>query len=75
MRRWVHLVDRPQDVDETLDRNDPYAGVALLVLALNHPDPDIALPRILRGLTSPPATDAGERIAVARTPRSVAPGD
>lgn len=53
MRRWERVVDRPQAVDEALDRNDPYAGVALLVLVLDHPDPDVARPRILRGLTSP----------------------
>jgi hypothetical protein len=53
MRRWAHVVDRPHEVDDALDRDDPYAGVALLVLVLNHPDPAVALPRIRRGLSMP----------------------
>lgn len=52
MQGWAHVVDRPQDVDEALARNDPSAGVALLTLVLGHPDPDVGLPRILQGLVA-----------------------
>lgn len=53
MHRWAHVVDQPQDVDRAIDRRDPCAGVALLALVLNHPDPAVAQPRILKGLVSP----------------------
>ncbi|BCY11587.1 hypothetical protein [Actinoplanes sp. L3-i22] len=52
---WMDVVDRPEIVDEALDRVDEYAGVALLALVLNHPDPAVALPRIKRALVSPRA--------------------
>jgi hypothetical protein len=52
MSRWIDAVNQPEIVDEALDRCDPYAGVALLTLVLNHPDPDVALPRIQRALES-----------------------
>lgn len=48
----MDAVDQPEIVDEALDRGDPYAGVALLTLVLNHPDPHVALPRIKRALES-----------------------
>ncbi|WP_430782639.1 hypothetical protein [Actinoplanes sp. G11-F43] len=50
MAHWSDAVDRPEIVDEALDRRDRHAGVALLVLVLNHPDPAVSLPRIKRGL-------------------------
>jgi hypothetical protein len=52
MSRWIDAADQPEIVDEALDRGDPYAGVALLTLVLNHPDADVALPRIKRALES-----------------------
>ncbi|MEU4793332.1 hypothetical protein AB0F95_26860 [Micromonospora tulbaghiae] len=52
MRRWVDAIDQPEIVDDALRRDDPYAGVALLTLVLNHPEPDVVLPRITRVLTS-----------------------
>ncbi|MEE3919414.1 hypothetical protein V2I01_17075 [Micromonospora sp. BRA006-A] len=52
MRSWIDAIDRPEIVDDALRRDDPYAGVALLTLVLNHPEPDVVLPRIKRALTS-----------------------
>jgi hypothetical protein len=49
---WVDVVDRPEAVDEAVDRDDEYAGVALLALVLNHPQPGIVLPRIKLALAS-----------------------
>lgn len=50
---WIGVVERPEAVDEAVDRNDEYAGVALLALVLNHLDSEVALPRIKRALMSP----------------------
>jgi hypothetical protein len=50
---WFGVVERPEIFDEILDRDDQYAGIALLALVLNHHDPDVVLPRIKRALTSP----------------------
>jgi hypothetical protein len=47
--------DRAALVHRQLDRNDEYAGVALLALVLNHPESAVALPRIKRALVSPSA--------------------
>ncbi|GIF63774.1 hypothetical protein Ais01nite_18090 [Asanoa ishikariensis] len=55
MGSWIGVLDRPEEVDEAVDRNDPYAGVALLTLVLHRPDPEVALPRIKRALVSPNA--------------------
>jgi len=52
---WVGVVEQPETVDEAVDRNDEYAGVALLALVLNHPESAIALARIKRALASPSA--------------------
>ncbi|WP_229074996.1 hypothetical protein [Actinoplanes sp. DH11] len=49
---WTSVVDRPTVVDEAISRNDEYAGVALLALVLNHPEPGVVLPRIKQALTS-----------------------
>ncbi|BCJ54188.1 hypothetical protein Asp14428_56630 [Actinoplanes sp. NBRC 14428] len=49
---WAGVLDRPQLVDEALDREDEYAGVALLALVLGHPDPAVAPPRIRRALAA-----------------------
>lgn len=38
--------DRPEEIDAALDRADPLAGVALIGLAMTHPDPGQILPRI-----------------------------
>ncbi|BEL06337.1 hypothetical protein Q0Z83_045280 [Actinoplanes sichuanensis] len=50
---WLEVVDRPETVDEAFERNDEYAGVALLALVLNHPEAEVVLPRIKRALGSP----------------------
>jgi hypothetical protein len=49
---WIGVVERPEAVDEAVDRNHEYAGVALLALVLNHPEPAVVLPRIKRALAS-----------------------
>ena len=49
---WIGVLERPEAVDEAVDRNDEYAGVALLALVLNHPESEVALPRIKRALVS-----------------------
>jgi hypothetical protein len=48
----IGVVERPEAVDEAVDRNDEYAGVALV---LHHPDPEVARARIKQALTSPSA--------------------
>jgi hypothetical protein len=52
---WIGVVERPEAVDEAIGRNDEYAGVALLALVLNHPEPQVVLPRIEQALASPRA--------------------
>ncbi|EEP73072.1 hypothetical protein MCAG_03399 [Micromonospora sp. ATCC 39149] len=52
---WIGVLERPEAVDEAVDRNDEYAGVALLALVLNHPEPGVVLPRIKEALASPSA--------------------
>ncbi|WP_239138922.1 hypothetical protein [Actinoplanes regularis] len=49
------VVERPEMVDEAVDRNDEFVGVALLALVLNHPESAVVLPRIKRALASPSA--------------------
>jgi hypothetical protein len=46
---------RPEAVDEAVDRNGEYPGVALLALVLNHPESAVVLSRIKRALASPSA--------------------
>ena len=41
---------RPEDVDAALDRDEDLAGVAVIGLALSHPDPWTVLPRVARAL-------------------------
>lgn len=48
----LNLCDDPLVVDEALNREDRYAGVALIALTLNHVDPFAILPRIKRALGS-----------------------
>lgn len=50
---WIGVVEQPEAVDEAVDRNDKYAGVALLALVLNHPEAEVVLPRIKQALASP----------------------
>ncbi|MFI5844750.1 hypothetical protein ACIA8K_34130 [Catenuloplanes sp. NPDC051500] len=52
---WMDVVERPEIVDDVVEANGEYAGVALLALVLNHPEPQIVLPRIKRALVSPRA--------------------
>ncbi|MEU8241014.1 hypothetical protein AB0C07_22450 [Actinoplanes missouriensis] len=51
----MEVVERPETVDELVEQNDEYAGVALLALVLNHPEPEVVLPRIKQALVSPRA--------------------
>jgi hypothetical protein len=48
----MDVIERPEIVDEAVDGNDPYAGVAVLALVLHYPDPCDVLPRIKRALMS-----------------------
>ncbi|MFD7233150.1 hypothetical protein [Streptomyces sp. NPDC059881] len=43
-------VDDPAIVDAAFERGERHVGVAVIGLALNHPDPDTILPRIARAL-------------------------
>jgi hypothetical protein len=52
---WVEVVERPELVDEVVEQNDEYAGVALLALVLNHSEAEVVLPRIKQALVSPRA--------------------
>jgi hypothetical protein len=52
MGRGLNCCDDPGMLDDALDRNDRYAGVALIALTLNHEDPLVVLPRIKRALRS-----------------------
>ncbi|MFJ1703310.1 hypothetical protein [Kitasatospora sp. NPDC088346] len=60
--------DRPEEVDAALDRADPHAGVALIGLAVTHPDPAVVLPRIARALADPAHRDRAA-VALAHTAR------
>ncbi|MEU1484376.1 hypothetical protein [Streptomyces sp. NPDC005752] len=44
--------DRPEEVDAAFDRAEELVGVALIGLALNHPDAEAILPRVARALES-----------------------
>lgn len=49
---WIDVVERPVTVDEAVDRDDKYAGVALLALVLNRPQFEIVPPRIKLAVAS-----------------------
>ncbi|GAB7029792.1 hypothetical protein AB0G35_09995 [Streptomyces sp. NPDC021749] len=42
--------DRPEEVDAAFERGEELAGVAVIGLALTHPDPAAILPRVARAL-------------------------
>lgn len=44
--------DRPEEVDAAFERGEPDVGVAVIGLALTHPDPLAILPRTARALAS-----------------------
>ncbi|MEU9058518.1 hypothetical protein AB0D13_06350 [Streptomyces sp. NPDC048430] len=50
--------DRPEEVDAAFERGEEFLGVAVIGLALQHPDAETILPRVARALESP---DAGLR--------------
>lgn len=62
--------DRPEEVDAAFDRGEELVGVALIGLALNHPDAEAILPRVARALES---ADTGlrhqSRVALAHVAR------
>ncbi|MFF5706565.1 hypothetical protein ACFY7H_29365 [Streptomyces sp. NPDC012794] len=43
-------IDRPEEVDAAFGRGEPHVGAAVIGLALNHPDPEVILPRVARAL-------------------------
>ncbi|WP_033337483.1 hypothetical protein [Catenuloplanes japonicus] len=45
-------VERPEAVDEAIDRNDAYVGVTLPALVRGHPDSAVVLPRIKKAPAS-----------------------
>lgn len=45
-------IDRPEEIDSAFDLGEKSVGVAIIGLALNHPDPQRILPRIARTLAS-----------------------
>ncbi|MFE2539639.1 hypothetical protein [Actinacidiphila glaucinigra] len=45
--------DRPEEVDAAFERGEPLVGVAVIGLALTHPDADAILPRVARALEAP----------------------
>ncbi|PYC77201.1 hypothetical protein C7C46_19720 [Streptomyces tateyamensis] len=47
--RWT---DQPEEVDAAFDRGEPLVGVAVIFLALNHPDAEAILPRVGKALES-----------------------
>ncbi|WP_354641147.1 hypothetical protein [Kitasatospora camelliae] len=57
--------DRPEEVDAALDRGEPLAGVALIGLAVTHPDPAGVLPRIARALAAEDAPELVHHATVA----------
>jgi hypothetical protein len=44
--------DRPEEVDAAFARGEPLVGVAVIGLALTHPDPGAVLPRVARAMES-----------------------
>ncbi|WP_225636584.1 hypothetical protein [Streptomyces solaniscabiei] len=47
--RWV---ERPDDVDAAFDRGEPFVGVAVIALALNHDSADAVLPHVARAMVA-----------------------
>ncbi|MFF7214814.1 hypothetical protein ACFZAU_30445 [Streptomyces sp. NPDC008238] len=45
--------DRPEEVDAAFERGEPLVGVAVIGLALTHPDAAAILPRVARALEAP----------------------
>ncbi|MGW3247512.1 hypothetical protein [Streptomyces sp. NPDC001070] len=45
--------DRPEEVDAAFERAEPMVGVAVIGLALTHPDAAAILPRVARALRAP----------------------
>jgi hypothetical protein len=64
--------DDPDEVDKAFDRAEPHVGVAVIGLALNHPDADTVLARVNR---TPEAEDSALRrqglVALGHTARSL----
>ncbi|MEV0007213.1 hypothetical protein AB0M10_08415 [Streptomyces sp. NPDC051840] len=62
--------DRPEEVDAAFERGEDLVGVAVIGLALNHPDAAAILPRVARALESAdPALRAQSRVALAHVAR------
>ncbi len=56
-RNWADMsalmgTDRPEEIDAAFERGEPDVGVALIGLALTHPDPQPILDRTARALAS-----------------------
>ncbi|MFJ2821520.1 hypothetical protein ACIO7M_10440 [Streptomyces toxytricini] len=47
--RWI---DQPDEVDAAFDRGEPFVGVAVIALALNHADANTILSRVGKALAS-----------------------
>lgn len=48
----LDVAEQPEIIDEVLDREDRYAGIALLAPVLNHEDPGVADQRCLSPVTA-----------------------
>ncbi|MFC7761234.1 hypothetical protein ACFQY4_26760 [Catellatospora bangladeshensis] len=72
---WADLsalmgTDRPEEVDAAFERAEPNVGVAVIGLALTHPDPQPILARTARALASDnPALRAQAIVALAHAAR------
>jgi hypothetical protein len=63
-------VDDPATVDDAFDRGERHVGVAVIGLALNHPDPNAILRRVARALRSAdPDTRQQATVALAHVAR------
>ncbi|MFC9243779.1 hypothetical protein ACFT7S_06920 [Streptomyces sp. NPDC057136] len=62
--------DRPEEIDAAFDRGEDLVGVAVIGLALNHPDAHAILPRVARALESADAEQRRQgRVALAHVAR------
>ncbi|MFC8229958.1 hypothetical protein [Streptomyces sp. NPDC057287] len=62
--------DRPEEVDAAFDRGEELVGVAVIGLALQHPDAEAILPRVARALESEDARLRPQsRVALAHVAR------
>ncbi|MEV0097324.1 hypothetical protein [Streptomyces sp. NPDC050738] len=62
--------DQPEVVDAAFERGEPHVGVAVIGLALNHPNPGAILPRIARAMRAPnPELQRQGTLALAHTAR------